>query len=88
MSEQGDDPWTTTPAVFGELLFSIEQITVFQIEVDLNTKFCLDISRLIFGKSNKKFVTLGLMENNSNTEIGVRYFRILKSSINVCFTYK
>ena len=84
MSEHFEEPVTIMPSEFGEHLLSSLPIKLFQIDDELYTKFNLDTSRLILGKSIKKFLVLGLGQNNSDTEIGVLYLRILNKSMNVC----
>lgn len=49
-SEFVTDPGIIRPSALGKLLFNRVLIILFQIEHDLNTKLCFDISRLILGK--------------------------------------
>ena len=85
MSEQGEEPGIIMPLSFGEHLSIILLIRPFQIRDVLNTKFSLDISKFTLGNIIINFECLLLSENKSYTDIGVLYFMILKSSINVCW---
>ena len=60
MSEYLEEPGMIIPTEFGKHLFSTLPIKQFQIELALNTKLYLDISRLILDKSIKRLIYLGL----------------------------
>ena len=49
-SEHVEEPGTIIPFSFGEHLLRSLQIRLFQIDDPMNTKFCLEISRLILGR--------------------------------------
>ena len=87
-SEFGDEPGTIRLFEWGLHGLSYWLMRPFHILVTEYTKFCLEISKLIFGRIMRKFDTLGLRQNSSYREIGSLSFMILNVSTNECRIYK
>ena len=88
MSEFLDDPGIIMSLSLSSHLLSNFSIRPFQNSDDLYTKFCLEDSKLTFGKRNNKLAFLLLSINRLKTDIGACNLIVLNSSVKVCKTYR